>query len=180
MSSKQIRFPCVAVIAVALLSSLASIPAYSQHGFTGEILTLIYATDVRESVAFYEALGFEHQYYYDYENDAYKLDWDLPNPPEYAEVSVGKIRIGITTPDDNEGVFGGGVRHYFMVDDVESHYRKATTQGLVPEPNEVEIRPWLHFFTIADPDNHQIVIAQKNEEYYAEIANQLRKMRQQR
>ena len=179
MSPNTHRLSNATLVAFLILLAAGSQRAASQGEFTGEILTLIYATDVLESVAFYEALGFEHQYYYDYKNDEYKLDWDLAYPPEYAEVSAEKIRIGITTPDDNEGVFGGGVRHYFMVHDVESHYRKATTQGLVPEPNEVEIRPWLHFFTIADPDNHQIVITQKNEEYYAEIAERLRKMRQQ-
>ena len=57
--------------------------------FTGEILTLLYVTDVRRSVAFYKALGFEHDYYYDYQEDTYTRDWKRPFAPQYAEMIQG-------------------------------------------------------------------------------------------
>ena len=79
--------------------------------FTGEILTLLYVTDVRKSVAFYQALGFEHDYYYDYQEDTYRLEWEQPYPPEYAEMIQDRIRIGLTTADEVVQVYGGGVRH---------------------------------------------------------------------
>ena len=37
--------------------------------FTGETLTLLYVTDVRRSVTFYEAVGFDLDYYYDYQTN---------------------------------------------------------------------------------------------------------------
>jgi len=137
------------------------------QSFTGEILTLLYVTDVRKSVAYYKALGFEHDYYYDYQEDAYSLEWEQPYPPEYAEMTQEEgIRIGLTTADESEQVYGGGVRHYFIVEDVDSHYAMAKDNGIVAEPDEVEERPWMNFFTVSDPDNHQIVFGEKNQAYY--------------
>lgn len=135
--------------------------------FTGEVLTLLYVTDVRQSVAFYKALGFDHDYYYDYQEDSYRLNWDQPYPPEYAEMTqVEGIRIGLTIADEPEQVYGGGVRHYFLVEDVDAHYAMAKANGIVAEPDEIEVRPWMRFFTTSDPDNHQIVIGQKDQAYY--------------
>ena len=136
-------------------------------GFTGEILTLLYVTDVRESVAFYKALGFEHDYYYDYLEDVYRLEWEQPYPPEYAEmIQAEGIRIGLTTAEESEQKYGGGVRHYFIVEDVDNHFATARSNGIVAEPDEIEVRPWMSFFTVPDPDNHQIVIGEKNQAYY--------------
>jgi len=134
--------------------------------FTGEVLTLLYVTDVRRSVTFYIALGFHHDYYYDYESGAYVLEWTQPYPPEYAEVKYGTIRIGLTTPETPDQVLGGGVRHYYLVDDVARHYEMVKKNGVTPVPDEVEVRPWMSFITIPDPDNHQIVLGTKNQEYY--------------
>ncbi len=141
--------------------------------FTGEILTLLYVTDVRNSVTYYKALGFEHDYFYDYQEGTYTRDWNQPYPPEYAEMIQGKIRIGLTTADEPEQVYGGGVRHYFIVVDVEAHYAMVTNNGLVPEPDEIEVRPWMKFFTVSDPDNHQIVLGAKNQAYYDRARDQL-------
>ncbi len=134
--------------------------------FTGEVLTQLYVTDVRKSVAFYKALGFRHDYYYDYETGAYVLEWTQPYPPQYAEMKYGTIRIAMTTPETPDQVLGGGVRHYYLVDDVERHYEMAKKNGVTPVPDEVEVRPWMNFITIPDPDNHQIVLGTKNQEYY--------------
>lgn len=134
--------------------------------FTGEILTLLYVSDVRKSVAFYKALGFKHDYYYDYRNEIYTRKWTQTYPPEYAEMIQHNIRIGLTTADQPEQLYGGGVRHYFMVTDVKHHYAMVRANGIVPEPNKIEVRPWMSFITISDPDNHQIVFGEKNQVYY--------------
>ena len=134
--------------------------------FTGEVLTQLYVTDVRKSVTFYKALGFRHDYYYDYETGAYVLEWTQPYPPQYAEIKFGTIRIAMTTPETPDQVLGGGVRHYYLVDDVERHYEMVKKNGVTPVPDEVEVRPWMSFITIPDPDNHQIVLGTKNQEYY--------------
>jgi predicted lactoylglutathione lyase len=147
--------------------------------FTGEILTLLYVTDVRKSVAFYKALGFEHDYYYDYQNEIYTRIWNQPYPPEYAEMIQGKIRVGLTTADEPAQVYGGGVRHYFIVLDVDSHYARAKKDGIVAEPDEVEERPWMNFFTVSDPDNHQIVIGEKNQAYYDKARNEIDRLERQ-
>ena len=142
--------------------------------FTGEVLTQLYVTDVRKSVAFYKALGFEHDYYYDYQEDVYRVEWTRPYPPEYAEMTQEDgIRIALTTADESEQVYGGGVRHYFIVEDVDRHYVIAKGNGIIAEPNEVEERPWMNFFTISDPDKHQIVIGEKNQTYYDQARSQI-------
>lgn len=147
--------------------------------FTGEILTLLYVTDVRKSVAFYQALGFEHDYYYDYQEDAYRIEWTRPYPPEYAEMTQEEgIRIALTTADESEQVYGGGVRHYFIVEDVDRHYVIAKSNGIIAEPDEVEERPWMNFFTISDPDNHQIVIGEKNQTYYDQARSEIDSLKQ--
>ncbi len=176
-ASSALRFSLLQVVALPALLTSCGGPATPPADFTGETLTALYVTDVRKSTTFYESLGFEHQYYYDYQEDSYELSWDRPYSPEYAELLSAGRRLALTTSDDAEPVYGGGVRHYFMVDDVERHFARATANGLVPEPNEVEIRPWLHFFTISDPDGHQIVIAQKNEPYYEDVRRRLREKR---
>ena len=146
--------------------------------FTGEILTLLYVTDVRKSVAFYVGLGFKHDSYYDYQEDAYRLEWDRPYPPEYAEMIRGDSRIGLTTADESEQVYGGGVRHYFIVEDVERHYAMVKQNGFSPEPDEIEERPWMDFFTVSDPDNHQIVIGEKHQAYYDQARKEVDSLKQ--
>ena len=153
----------------AALAVSAGDDSASTNEFTGEILTLLYVTDVRQSVAFYQAVGFDHSYYYDYQEDEYTRSWDKPYPPEYAEMTRGSIRIGLTTADEEDQVYGGGVRHYFIVTDVWSHYSEAKKNGIVAEPDEVEARPWMDFFTLSDPDGHQIVFGTKNQAYYDEV-----------
>ena len=80
------------LLAVAIAASGGSPEADDR--MTGEILTLLYVTDVRESVAFYEAVGFDHYYYYDYEADEYVLDWtqSYPSGSERVKKSIqGRI-----------------------------------------------------------------------------------------
>ena len=134
--------------------------------FTGETLTLLYVSDVRRSVAFYKSLGFVHDYYYDYEREIPVIEWVEIYPPEYAEMIQGQIRVGFTTADEPEQVYGGGVRHYFLVEDVHAHFEMVDRNGIVAEPHEIEERPWMNFFTVPDPDNHQIVFGTKDQAYY--------------
>ena len=141
--------------------------------FTGETLTLLFVSDVRRSVGFYKSLGLVHDYYYDYEKDIYVRDWVEAYPPEYAEMIQGHIRVGLTTADKPEQVFGGGVRHYFLVEDVYAPFALVDRNGIVAEPHEVEERPWMNFFTVPDPDNHQIVFGTKNQTYYDSAREQI-------
>ncbi len=145
---------------------------------TGEILTLLYVRDVRESVTFYRAIGFDHDYFYDYREDEYVIDWRRSYPPEYAEVTSGSIRVALTTVDDPESAtYGGGVRHYFLVEEVEERYERIKAAGIVPEPDEVERRPWMDFITLTDPDGHQIVFGRKNETYYERARAEIERLR---
>lgn len=178
----KIYSPAV-LTAITVISFLAGCGAGSGSavigsGFTGETLTLLYVTDVRKSAAFYEALGFDLDFYYDYQSDVYTRNWKQSYPPEYAEFIQPGIRIGLTTADDPDQVFGGGVRHYFMVEDVDSHFEMIEKNGIVATPNEVEVRPWMSFITVADPDNHWIVFGTKNRNYYEKAREQINKLDQ--
>ena len=61
----------------------------------------------------------------------------------------------------------------FIVDDADNHFEMAKKNGIVAVPNEVEVRPWMSFITVVDPDNHQIVFGTKNQAYYDQARNQL-------
>ena len=143
--------------------------------FTGELLTQLYVTDVRKGVAFYQAIGFTHYYYYDYETGKYYRDWNQAYAPLYAEMEMigGNIRISMTTHDEKEKVYGGGVRHYFIIQDVHNHYANIKSNGIIPAPDEVEERPWMSFFTVRDPDNHQIVFGEKDQAHYEQARQEI-------
>ena len=167
--------------AIATLAALAfsggpmdSPAAGVEPSFTGERLTILYVKDVRRSVAFYEALGFRLDHFYDYDADTYTRKWTQPGPPHWAEMHLGKsVRIGLTTAEEKNQVYGGGARHYFIIANVQEHFVAVKTQGITPEPDEVEKRPWMDFFTVSDPDGHQIVFGRKHEAYYDEIRKRL-------
>lgn len=155
-----------ALLLAASVAFTASAARSGDGGMTGEVLTLLYVTDVHQSVEFYKAIGFRHYYYYDYEEDEYVLDWSKPYPSGYAEMTNGTIRLALTTAEDEEAVYGGGVRHYFIVDEVEERYKRLKSRGVLATPDEVEKRPWMDFITLSDPDGHQIVLGKKNQPYY--------------
>lgn len=159
------------VTAFALADDKATVSVGSK--FTGERLTLLYVSDVRRSVAFYKSIGFVHDYYYDYKKEIYVLEWVETYAPEYAEMTHGQIRVGLTTAAEPDQVYGGGVRHYFLVEDVHAHFKLVDRNGIVAEPHEVEERPWMDFFTVPDPDNHQIVFGTKNQAYYDSAREQI-------
>lgn len=173
------KFRCPAVIAT--LAFITFLPGCDNSNsdevvgsrFTGETLTLLYVSDVGRSVDFYKSLGFVHDYFYDYEKEAYVREWVEAYSPGYAEMIQGQIRVGLTTADEPEQVYGGGVRHYFLVENVFAHFDMLNTNGVAAEPHEVEERPWMDFVTVPDPDNHQIVFGTKNQAYYDSARDQI-------
>ena len=175
MNTKIQSVPAIVLLLTAIIALAGDkdAPALGAK-FTGEILTALYVTDVRKSVAFYKALGFEHDYFYDYQTEIYTRDWKQPYSPDYAEMTQVGIRLSLTTADEKYQVYGGGVRHYFIVDDVDKHFEMAKKNGITAAPNEVEVRPWMSFITVVDPDNHQIVFATKNQTYYDSAREQIK------
>ena len=175
MLNTKCKFVCSIGLLLVTVLVLASDEDAASAGsrFTGERLTLLYVSDVRRSVEFYKSLGFVHDYYYDYEKEAYVHEWVEIYPPEYAEMIQGQIRVGLTTAEEPDQVYGGGVRHYFLVEDVHAHFEMVDRNGIVAEPHEVEERPWMDFFTVPDPDNHQIVFGTKNQAYYDSAREQI-------
>lgn len=93
----------------------------------------------------------------------------------YAEMIQGKIRVGLTTLD--EQVYGGGVRHYFLVDDVHKHFEMLESNGIVAASHVVEERPWMNIVTVPDPDNHQIVLGTKDQIYYESAREKINELK---
>ena len=132
-----------------------------RSSFTGEQETVFYVTDVRRSVEFYKALGFEFREYWDYDEGKSVRDWTKSTPPQWALMAAGSTVFGLTTPDDDSGrLLVGGARHYFIVDDVNKHYEWVKEQGV--DVDVLEVRPWMNFFDVTDPDGHTIVIGTRN------------------
>jgi len=55
----------------------------------------------------------------------------------------------------------------------------AKKNGITAVPNEVEVRPWMSFTTVVDPDNHQIVFGTKNQIYYDSAKEQIKNIERQ-
>lgn len=89
------------------------------------------------------------------------------------------IRLSLTTADEKYQVYGGGVRHYFIVDDLDKYFDMVKMNGITAVPNEVEVRPWMSFTTVVDPDNHQIVFGTKNQTYYNSAREQIKNIERQ-
>ena len=105
-----------------ILYFLASIwvgAVWAQSPLTGEQLTVLYVQDVRKSVAYYRALGFGFDHYYDYRGRTYTREWTRAYPPDWGQVSEDLVRIGLTTVASDDQVYGGGARHYFIINDLE-------------------------------------------------------------
>ncbi len=67
MNTKIMSVPAIVFLLTTIIALVGDKDAPTLGAnFTGEILTALYVTDVRKSVAFYKALGFEHDYFYDY------------------------------------------------------------------------------------------------------------------
>jgi len=138
-------------------------PPDRQHGeFTGEILPVFYVTDVRRSVKFYrDLLGFEFKHYYDYEESKQVREWTKSDAPIWAEMAAGDFIFALHLTQEPEKVVVGGTRHYFLLKDVRSHYRRVKDLGL--EIGSLIEKPWMTMFRVIDPDGHELFFSTRTE-----------------
>ena len=134
------------------------------HGrFTSEHLTVFYVSDVLRSVSFYrDALGFELHHFYDYDAGKRLPEWTRSEPPIWAEMAAGDLTFGLHRIREDEELRVGGNRHYFHVEDVDSHHRRVRAHGVATGP--IIDRPWMRMFSVNDPDGHSIYFATPVEE----------------
>ncbi|MHC4414788.1 MAG: VOC family protein [Planctomycetota bacterium] len=127
-----------------------------EHGaFTGELLPVFYVTDVAKSVRFYrDALGFELHHFFDYEAGRRVAEWTKPTPPIWAEMAAATQTFGLHLTQNKDGFVVGGMRHYFLVRDVEAHHRRVKSNGVDVGP--LLDKPWMTMFMVTDPDGHEI------------------------
>jgi catechol 2,3-dioxygenase-like lactoylglutathione lyase family enzyme len=127
----------------------------AQHGhFTGEILPVFYVTDVLKNVEFYKAVGFEFHHFSDYSAGERVQEWNKEEAPIWAEMAAGPQTFGIHLIADDKELTVGGMRHYFLVEDVEAHYRLVQASGV--DVGELIDKPWMKVFSVHDPDGHEI------------------------
>ena len=122
--------------------------------FTGEILPVFYVTDVLKSVEFYRAVGFEFHHFFDYSEGERVPEWTKEEAPIWAEMAAGPQTFGIHRIAKDKELIVGGMRHYFLVEDVDRHYRLVQASGI--EPGEMIDKPWMKMFSVTDPDGHEI------------------------
>jgi catechol 2,3-dioxygenase-like lactoylglutathione lyase family enzyme len=133
----------------------AAINPSSDHGrFTGEILPVFYVTDVLKSVEFYKAVGFEFHHFFDYGEGKRVQEWTKEEAPIWAEMAAGSQTFGIHRIGEGVKLTVGGMRHYFLVEDVDAYYRLVQAAGI--ETGEMIDKPWMKMFAVHDPDGHEI------------------------
>ena len=144
------------VLAATTLRGSAPEDPRETHGrFTGEVLPVLYVTDVLRSVEFYcGALGFELHHYFDYESGEQVREWTQEAKPVWAEVAVGDFAFGIHKIADGEELVVGGSRHYVLVEDVKAHRARVSSHGVAVGP--LRLKSWMHMFKVTDPDGHEI------------------------
>ena len=134
---------------VAQLSPVQAKQADSHGGFTGDIKSVLYVSDVEASARFFdEALGFEFL----------GLTNLASGEPYYAEFAAGGRKFGLHEPvnEEQEGRVGQQ-RIYFRVRDLDAHRTRLQARG-VAFGDTVET-DWMDFFIVRDADGHEIVIA---------------------
>lgn len=141
-------------------------PAKSQapHSeFTGELLTVLYVSNLPRSVDYYtDVLGFRFDHYYDHHKVGEANDWSYDDSPLYAEMWAGPTRFALhLAQKDYEKRVGGSI-HYFAVADVEAHHQAIAERG--GEPGELIERPWMHMFEVTDPDGHRLFFQTRPED----------------
>ena len=122
--------------------------------FTGKLLPVFYVSDVLESVTFYRAAGFEFHHFYDYSAGEQVQEWTDREPPIWAEMAAGSQTFALHRIAKGKSLVVGGTRHYFLLEDVEAHYRRVKANGLAA--GELIDRPWMTMFSVTDPDGHEI------------------------
>ena len=71
-------------------------------GFTGEILPVLCVSNSRESVSFYEKLGFQVSYYYNYDTGEHRAEWTKKTPPIYVEMKSGSQKFALHLIGEND------------------------------------------------------------------------------
>ena len=149
---------------ILYLIQFFSLPSFGQESlFTGEILPVFYVRDVRASVKFYNDLGFQFNYFHDYDDNSDVKQWVKNNPPIYAEMQAGTQKFAIhLLLSDTTGYRATGTRHYFEVNDVKTHYERLKEKGI--DVGELIEQPWMIMFSVVDPDGHFIYFYTRPEE----------------
>ena len=129
-------------------------PEASAVEFTGEILPVFFVTDVLRSLDFYLALGFEFHHFFDYAAGEEVQEWLSDDPPIWALMSAGSQTFALHRVPDSVDLIVGGMRHYFLMPDVDRHYERVQALGI--ETGELADRPWMKLFSVTDPDGHLI------------------------
>jgi len=129
-------------------------PDVDHVSFTGEILPVFFVTDVLRSVDFYKALGFEFHHFFDYAAGEQVPEWPHEEPPIWALMSAGSQTFALHRAPPSADLIVGGMRHYFLMEDVDRQYERVQSLGV--ETGPLTDRPWMKMFSVQDPDGHLI------------------------
>jgi predicted enzyme related to lactoylglutathione lyase len=140
--------------AVATAPESGNAAEIGQGMFTGEVLPVLYVTDVKRSVEFYRQLGFEFRHYFDYDEEKEVPEWTKDDPPIWALFAAGDFSFALHLTLNTDEFIVGGTRHYFLVEDIDAHHRTVTERGV--EPGPLIERPWMRMFQVIDPDGHEL------------------------
>ena len=101
-------------------------------------------SDMRRSVRFYVALGFEIAY--------------GGEDGDFTSLAIGDVRYNLA-PRSGFSLTGNWGRTIFHVSDVDAFFQRALDAGLAPE-TEPEDASWgERYFHILDPDGHELSFA---------------------
>jgi catechol 2,3-dioxygenase-like lactoylglutathione lyase family enzyme len=145
----------VLVLGLSILGSAMGERTGEEAGFTGKLLPVFFVRDVATSVEFYrDVLGFELRHFFDYSEGKQVEQWTREEPPIWALMAAGTQTFALHRAADPSALVIGGMRHYFLVDDVDRHYERVRAAGGQVGP--LTDKPWMKLFSIRDPDGHEI------------------------
>lgn len=134
--------------------------------FTGEILPVFYVSNSRESVSFYEKLGFRVSYYHNYDTGEHLAEWNKKTPPIYVEMKSGSQKFALHLIGENDTLEVDGTKHYFGVRDVGVHHTLVLRNGI--SASKIYDRPWMRLFYVQDPDGHVLFFFTRPEDSHGE------------
>jgi predicted enzyme related to lactoylglutathione lyase len=140
----------VAITALVVqLSPVQAKQADSHGGFTGDIKSVLYVSEVEASAQFFdEVLGFEFL----------GLANLASGEPYYAEFAANGRKFGLHEPiNEEQEERVGQQRIYFRVRDLEAHRARLEARDVAV--GETVKTDWMDFFIVRDADGHEIVIA---------------------
>jgi hypothetical protein len=147
----------------ALEGSLADSGPVAEHGtFTGELLPVFFVRDVLVSVAFYRAAGFELRHFFDYDSGEQVPEWTKSEPAIWALMAAESFEFALHRTVNPDELVVGGMRHYFLVEDVDTHRRGVVARGI--DAGDLIDRPWMRFFSVTDPDGHELFFGTRPDE----------------